>query len=1236
MRLKKLLILCVSLFACVQLSAAEWVKPVLEVATLAAYTPGDTVYMYNKEAGGFYSPFKETGSPYWGTRAGIRTSDGAPVIIIKATESDYPDLATAAPGQDWSVWDEKTVIIHNYVPSRSRWDDLWFNILDSVTLWTDRKNDAANNVNFVFEIEAVGNGAYKFKASHKAPAYDDPDAVDHALGYIGVVPSRGNNELYFCGNILEETCATEWHFVSQEDYAKVDFETYSAEMNRYNAAMRLKAIIEKAQTECPGIDVAAQIAVYGNTSSTLEELEAAIEAVNAAIVAYNTGSASVDNPKDLSALITNPTFDTIGDFTGWEGTKFGAGGTTAACAEHYDKVFDTYQTLKGAPLGVYALKVNGFYRAGTTDVSYQNFKNNNPCIYDAKLYAVNGTDTLNSPISNNFKGILPNNPLGCGQETNVKDGDYTYYSPNSMADAVTYFNAGYYNDNVVYFASTDGTPIIGVAKNTHLSQDWSIFDSFSLTFYGNTPESYQFWMDKLTENLPDYSAEEHVTGAYLEVFNSTVEQYKVATTYEQVINNHKAIESAKDSVEANIAAWKAYVALAEKALEECGSGKLVGEDADNLGDYLDLDYQDIIAAHELTTPEIIAETAKLQKMYEDAVENCLLPGTDFTSKLVNPDYSQGTTGWSGTYTAVSNSCAESWNQSSFDMYQIVKGAPVGCYEISVQGFYRELRGANAWNAYFYEDGSAKDEVTSKAYIYLNDAQTPLRNVFEEGVPHVAEFYGTTDFYADPNEEYDYPNAMNSSAIAFGAGMYESSAFGLVAQKGDVMRIGVKGYTNTGNDSWAIWDNFRLTYQGFNAKIIKPVLQNKVDNFAVDGLMGSDVKAEAVEILAAAKEALKSNDGQVMFAALSDIYKFENKMKESIALFAKLVDQYTILLDVISVSEADEETKSAATLLWSEIDNALMAGTYTDADAKAKLEEIAAMIIKLKLPAGYQDATDENPVDFTGVISTPSFDKDGVNSVEGWTIVGTAAGYNFGNDDTQKSALALEFYEKGDYNMYQSFTGLPNGTYKVEMNAFFRMGANEADYASYQNKEKSHAMMYAKATENDSIENYVCLRASDPSLDQLGVGSEFQQEDGTFVPNDMVSAVAYFDEGHYHNGIYVKVVDGTLRFGVTQKSYISGDWMIMDNWTLTYYGTASKHAEGPISYGALLGDANSDGSVNVNDITTVAAFILNGTADNWNEVNADANCDGSINVNDITTIASIILNNAKLQNADIDF
>ena len=59
---------------------------------------------------------------------------------------------------------------------------------------------------------------------------------------------------------------------------------------------------------------------------------------------------------------------------------------------------------------------------------------------------------------------------------------------------------------------------------------------------------------------------------------------------------------------------------------------------------------------------------------------------------------------------------------------------------------------------------------------------------------------------------------------------------------------------------------------------------------------------------------------------------------------------------------------------------------------------------------------------------------------------------------------------------------------------------------------------------------------------------------------------------------------------------------------------------------LLGDANADGQVNVNDITTIATFILKGTADSWNFQNADANEDGIVNVNDITSIAAIILHN----------
>lgn len=59
---------------------------------------------------------------------------------------------------------------------------------------------------------------------------------------------------------------------------------------------------------------------------------------------------------------------------------------------------------------------------------------------------------------------------------------------------------------------------------------------------------------------------------------------------------------------------------------------------------------------------------------------------------------------------------------------------------------------------------------------------------------------------------------------------------------------------------------------------------------------------------------------------------------------------------------------------------------------------------------------------------------------------------------------------------------------------------------------------------------------------------------------------------------------------------------------------------------LSGDANDDGKVNVNDITTTAEYILKGHVAPWNAANADANCDGTINVNDITATADLILNN----------
>ena len=61
---------------------------------------------------------------------------------------------------------------------------------------------------------------------------------------------------------------------------------------------------------------------------------------------------------------------------------------------------------------------------------------------------------------------------------------------------------------------------------------------------------------------------------------------------------------------------------------------------------------------------------------------------------------------------------------------------------------------------------------------------------------------------------------------------------------------------------------------------------------------------------------------------------------------------------------------------------------------------------------------------------------------------------------------------------------------------------------------------------------------------------------------------------------------------------------------------------------ILGDANGDGSVNVNDEMALTYYILGQNPDPFYFSNADVNADGSINIKDIMCIVQIIMNNGK--------
>ena len=59
------------------------------------------------------------------------------------------------------------------------------------------------------------------------------------------------------------------------------------------------------------------------------------------------------------------------------------------------------------------------------------------------------------------------------------------YIPNTMQTAAMYMENGYYLTNSLICKVTDGTLKIGVKKEALFGGDWTIFDTWTLLYYGD-------------------------------------------------------------------------------------------------------------------------------------------------------------------------------------------------------------------------------------------------------------------------------------------------------------------------------------------------------------------------------------------------------------------------------------------------------------------------------------------------------------------------------------------------------------------------------------------------------------------------------------------------------------------------------------------------------------------------------------------------------------------------------
>ena len=1167
-------------------------------------------YLYNPVAKMFFASGND-----WNTRASI-AAFGYEIWFQASTEAD-------APEGSYEFWDDCQ---H---PDR---------ILGYKNMFTDDGGstwvDHAEQPNYSWSVTKVSDNTYRIQ--NVALVADIPDYDGKYIGWKG---DYADSRLYM---LAEGEGAIDWKAVTYDSYqafiATDAYTAYKTACECYSIALSLKANLEEA--ESLGANIATQLAVYNNTASTPDELKAAndqlkaiiearkelkkalddakasgftetaaydaiynngdasadelkgaLEDLKAALVEWGKGNASVEHPADMSGKIKNPNFDNASP-AGWSGTTPNMTGSgahgPANVPEVWNNTFDTYQDIEDLPAGVYALGAQTMWRGSWNDMQ-------NHIGPASKLYVVVGEKETSVPFNYaygplNTTSMGGETPWGVGageQSYTDEETGTTYYIPNDPSAFRLYAEAGLY-DTKVLFGVTDGNIRIGVKNPAMLgdADNWSCFDTFTLTYYGAGSDAAQLYLDETIKNYSEMTIEAGTifTEAYLTAYNEALKQEISVSSFEEVATALGGIEAAKKAIDKNIELWKDWQDAVEKARANyVFNSKYQGLNAmDDLADYVDdMNTEPILDEHNWTNEELEAEIQKIADMIQAVIDESLIAphedGDDMTDYIKNPGFDEDkdinsgkAEGWtidSGTGGNITrgplgeankelmesalgymNYCFEAWHRYNWDVWQEIENLPKGMYELSVQGYVRcEVGGYNRGD-------DINPDYPSPIYLYMNSATAQFPSVYSEAPEDLGHTFTTVESWTteDVNGK-QYPNSMGGAAQCFGWGMYEMKAYGLIAQQGDKFRIGVK--MEGTQDWWCIWDNFKLTYRKPTVAIVQPILEAELEKLDLSQPMGSDVFGKVSAVREQAEAAIASGDGEQMFDALVEVYNVSDAIRSSVNKFKELTDALEDLGGKINEGQV-ASIKAEAQDLFSQIQDGVDNHTIATDDVDGLKAEIAKMINRLGLPADMDQASDENPVECTTVIINPAY-VDGND--KGWT----------GGAAINGEALDAEKFNT-TYNYNQVLQGLPAGIYDVTVQGYYRAGSATADYDSFVEDPtaNNNAFLYAAGENNDTCSVAMIRLASqaittDAPADGYVWASEANQ---LAVPNSMATGGEMFmtfneatGKNYYaDNRVTVKVgEDGRLTIGLKKKEQITDDWTLWTNWQLFYYGKNSS-------------------------------------------------------------------------------
>ena len=168
------------------------------------------------------------------------------------------------------------------------------------------------------------------------------------------------------------------------------------------------------------------------------------------------------------------------------------------------------------------------------------------------------------------------------------------------------------------------------------------------------------------------------------------------------------------------------------------------------------------------------------------------------------------------------------------------------------------------------------------------------------------------------------------------------------------------------------------------------------------------------------------------------------------------------------------------------------------------------------------------------ITNPAFDN---NSNEGWSWESNAS--------TQEVRVNCISFYAGNFDLHQTLSGLPKGTYRLSVQGFYRTTDNNSAYNAYINgQENITAFLYAGQNSQPLASLYSA------SIDYNANGRCYTPDDVHYYPDGKEAALAAFAEGLYYNTLECEA-QGEITIGVRCSEYLGSNYCVLDNFMLEY-------------------------------------------------------------------------------------